>query len=576
MLALLAQVSGGYLFKEEAASGGPDVYLILGGFVVLIAVLLVLQLVRKRASPPKSKSGRNGGRFSAKRRKAKNRDALQEFTVSSIDMDPLIDPPTGRPRPIPEELPLGTVLISQRLGFKCLLLDHLEEVGRKTLKEICARKLRTNQAVYVPMGSQLNKGELSNKRRTSRIFLSTQTQCADFTRLISTLHSDPPRRRSGSATAYRIAASSWLATLLALSALLSPVDSSEIRVATLGGESRFMHDNTNVFAFPARAVDFPHAGFEIFDEWAGVVLPVGKASFAGLFFNRPTPQLATLNSYIQKNGSAVFQELQVKPWIDLLYARRLGERLNLGFAGRVSYDVLETDGNRASARQSDLRAGFRLGNKEGAQLDAAVGLQLHDLRDTINQRPPNRETDGTGMTGELRLLTPLGENMALVNFIGFESSSYALAPSQRETRTIEMGTGLNLTPAANILLVGGVSVSNHGQDLTKPGQPKFEEDVLTLPAIHLAAEAQQGSMIFRLGMRHATELVDRKQAGAGTPSEILDSHFDIQLGLGLEFGPVLLDGHLERDFLRDGPDFIGGSRHGGGILSRISVTHRMR
>ena len=306
------------------------------------------------------------------------------------------------------------------------------------------------------------------------------------------------------------------------------------------------------------------------------MLPVGKTNFAGLFFNRPTPQLATLNSYVEKSGSAVFQELQVRPWIDLLYARRLGERLNLGLAARVSYDVLEADGNRASARQSDLRAGFRLGNKEGAQLDAAVGFQLHDLRDTINQMNPVRETDGTGMTGELRLSTPLGENLSWVNFIGFESSSYALAPSERETRTLELGTGLNLTPAENILIVGGVSVENHDQDLTEPGQPKFEEEVLTLPAIHLAAEAQQGSMIFRLGMRHTTELVDRKRASAGTPSEILNSHFDIQLGLGLEFGAVILDGHLERDFLRDGPDFIGGSRHGGGILSRVSVTHRMR
>ena len=88
--------------------------------------------------------------------------------------------------------------------------------------------------------------------------------------------------------------------------------------------------------------------------------------------------------------------------------------------------------------------------------------------------------------------------------------------------------------------------------------------------------AQQGSMIFRLGMRHSTQLVDREQAIAGTPSRQLDSHFDIQLGLGLEFGAVLLDGHLERDFLRDGPDFVGGSRHGGGILSRVTVTHRLR
>ena len=170
MVAVIAQASGGYLFQQEESVGdNTNVYLILGAFVALIAVLLVLQLVRRKISPPKRAEGGGNGRISAKKRRAKNRDALQEFTVSYIDMDPLINPPTGRPRPIPEELPVGTVLISQRLGVKCLLLDQLEEVGRKTLKEICARKLRSNQAVYLPMGTQVYRDELLHQGRSLEI-----------------------------------------------------------------------------------------------------------------------------------------------------------------------------------------------------------------------------------------------------------------------------------------------------------------------------------------------------------------------------------------------------------------------
>lgn len=170
MVAVIAQASGGYLFQQEESVGdNTNVYLILGAFVALIAVLLVLQLVRRKISPPKRAGGGGNGRISAKKRRAKNRDALQEFTVSYIDMDPLINPPTGRPRPIPEELPVGTVLISQRLGVKCLLLDQLEEVGRKTLKEICARKLRSNQAVYLPMGTQVYRDELLHQGRSLEI-----------------------------------------------------------------------------------------------------------------------------------------------------------------------------------------------------------------------------------------------------------------------------------------------------------------------------------------------------------------------------------------------------------------------
>jgi hypothetical protein len=80
-------------------------------------------------------------------------------------MDPLINPPTGRARPIPDELRLGTILISQRLGVKYLLLDNLEELGRNTLKEICARKLRPTQALYLPMGYQVYKDEMLHQGR---------------------------------------------------------------------------------------------------------------------------------------------------------------------------------------------------------------------------------------------------------------------------------------------------------------------------------------------------------------------------------------------------------------------------
>ncbi len=90
---------------------------------------------------------------------------MQEFAVDYIDMDPLINPPTGRARPIPEELDNGSILISQRLGVKCLLLDRLEEVGRNTLKDVCARKLRSNQALYLPMGFQVYKDEILHQGR---------------------------------------------------------------------------------------------------------------------------------------------------------------------------------------------------------------------------------------------------------------------------------------------------------------------------------------------------------------------------------------------------------------------------
>ena len=367
----------------------------------------------------------------------------------------------------------------------------------------------------------------------------------------------------------------FLAALALLLATAVPSPASQIRVETLGGESRLLLDNTNLFAYPALAAQFPHASFEIFDDWAGLVLPVGGSHFAGLFFNRPTRQLDTLNGYVAAAGSPLFQQLDLDPWFDLMYAKRLGERLDVGLAGSVAYDVIETDGRRASARQSDLRLGLRLGARDGSQVDAAIGVQLRDLRDASTAGARLGQTDGTGVTGDVRWRHPLGEHLRLVHFIGIESSSYALSPQRRERLAVDLGTGVNYMPTRRLLLLGGLVVSRRNLEQRDPGSPAFEEDVLTLPAVHIGAEAQQGSIVFRLGMRHATELVDREGVAPGTPARTLASDFDIQLGLAFELGPVLLDGHLERDFLRDGPDFLGGSRHGGGILSRVTVTHQM-
>ena len=145
MLTILAQTSGGgsYLgFGQDSAGTTipPAAVTFIGVFVALIALLLVIKALRKKKRPRGRR--RNGNAVSQKRQRQQQKDILNDYVVAAVDMDPLINPPTGRPRPIPDELPAGTLLVSQRLGVKCLLIDQLNEVGRRTLKEICARKLK--------------------------------------------------------------------------------------------------------------------------------------------------------------------------------------------------------------------------------------------------------------------------------------------------------------------------------------------------------------------------------------------------------------------------------------------------
>ena len=177
MLAILAQTSSSYLgFDQQSGSGAT--YAVLGGFIALIALIVAVNAARGKRDKRRAKGGGKNGR-STRKRKTRAKDALAEFVVPYLDLDQLINPPEGRHRPIPEELQLGTVLISQRMGIKCLLLDSLEEVGKDTLKDICARKLRPNQVLYVPMGTQIYKDEIlhqgkgfATRIRKGTLFLS--------------------------------------------------------------------------------------------------------------------------------------------------------------------------------------------------------------------------------------------------------------------------------------------------------------------------------------------------------------------------------------------------------------------
>ncbi len=133
----------------------------------------------------KSPSGSKAGRSAKAKAKAdsdaklQRRDLLSPFVVATIDLDPLINPLPGRARPIPNELPSGRVLVSQQHGTKCLLLADVEKVGIQKLRAICARKLTEEEAIYLPMGTQILRDEVLHqgkrftiKLRKGTLFLS--------------------------------------------------------------------------------------------------------------------------------------------------------------------------------------------------------------------------------------------------------------------------------------------------------------------------------------------------------------------------------------------------------------------
>ena len=118
--------------------------------------------------------------FSKSRKRAKkddspHRDLLAPFQLPMIDLDPLVHPTKNHSPRIPPKLNIGTLLVSQRHGIKCILLEAIEEVEISILKDICLRKIRPDRAIFLPMGSQLLKDEVLHQGREFTIKLRKGT-----------------------------------------------------------------------------------------------------------------------------------------------------------------------------------------------------------------------------------------------------------------------------------------------------------------------------------------------------------------------------------------------------------------
>jgi hypothetical protein len=107
---------------------------------------------KKRSSPNQDKG-------------LQSRDQLAPFFPPTIDIDPLVHPTKNLNATIPTHINIGTLLVSQRHGIKCILLDPLENVEISILKNICLRKLNDSYIFCLPLGTNVLKDEVVHQGR---------------------------------------------------------------------------------------------------------------------------------------------------------------------------------------------------------------------------------------------------------------------------------------------------------------------------------------------------------------------------------------------------------------------------
>ena len=103
-------------------------------------------------------------------------DPLASFLAPMRDMDSMLHPPKGRsPRPCPTKINRGVVLSSRRHKIKCILLESLENVDREVLKNICAHRLKSDGAIYLPVGTSVLNEEVLHQGRSFSVKLAKGT-----------------------------------------------------------------------------------------------------------------------------------------------------------------------------------------------------------------------------------------------------------------------------------------------------------------------------------------------------------------------------------------------------------------
>ncbi|MBT3345130.1 MAG: hypothetical protein HN712_07265 [Gemmatimonadetes bacterium] len=347
---------------------------------------------------------------------------------------------------------------------------------------------------------------------------------------------------------------------------------SPVRVNTLGGESALLLDTTNPSLFPSLAATLAHADVELFDNWAGAIVPLGGNSAFGLYLNRPTPESRRLGAYVQSTGSQLFRSLSPTPAFDAVASTQIRPGLHIGTSLRVAYDRQQQATDEASARLRQVLLGVSLGPGSARGLDATVRIDGITFTDAT-QGTVAGETDGTGIGIDARGRWRLRSGVVALPWLSWERTQAGLSPQSRRVTILRSGIGINARIKPGVLIVAGVLVGVEEERIDEGSARVSRHRNLQLPTTIGGAEIRTGPCTVRVGIRHQATWSERTTNGL--EEEIFATQLTSQIGLGVEFGSVLIDGLLRKKILLDGPYLLTGGDDEGGLFTNLSLTYRL-
>jgi hypothetical protein len=371
--------------------------------------------------------------------------------------------------------------------------------------------------------------------------------------------------------------------LLGLVAAFSTAMATEVRVGTMGGVGFYVHDNSNIFYFPGAV--YSYSG-QVYGEFRvknapnsytiGINYPVGDYSVVGAYLNRPVP------ISVPQLNPGVANRVTINQTTDLFYGSQManfdfGLKLSIGLDNfKQDYAGPPTSTAKESARYLALGAGL-----SSEKMDVGAIVEL-----------PSAKYDTTGLTNKwsgvgLGVLGRLfyGEgNTKLVPLVVFNyrSSNTKIGTPEIKTDFTDMnfgiGAGMNHQLSENNLLVMAVELFGLQSSKEKPPAPGNEitDSRTTLPGLYMGLESKiKPWLIGRLGAAQVWQETKHKvtpSGGTATETSTRASQYNVNFGVGINFGDFTADAAINEGLFFDGPNFIDGTINP--LASKLAVTYK--
>jgi hypothetical protein len=383
----------------------------------------------------------------------------------------------------------------------------------------------------------------------------------------------------------------WLLVVICLVfsiGFVSNTPASETRVFSMGQAGLFMHDNSNIRAFPGTMMQF---NSEILTELrfkdnealysAEVRLPFNEYVF-GINFNRPI--IVRYPGEPSLILPSVGQNIVLNSATDLYFGTKLGGndlgiRLSFGADGFNQDSVAGQPKVEESTRYLELAGGYTTD-----MWDASVSIELPSAESEIGGLKD--EASGTIFNLKGRYFYDYSSKMKFVPVVqlGFGSGSQKTDQGGGQPRLetdlgltyINLGVGVNYEIAENSILIVAIDpfgYSSYKQDVKTVGE--LTTTTTTFPRLYMGGETSIRPWITaRIGANRGYQKITTEvKPDAGTKVETTSqaSPYNVSFGLGLKFANFLIDLDINDGILFEGPNFISGSFRD--FSNRVSVTY---